>query len=86
MVGGDSIGRTPGREEYVTERRAPLLSVKRRSSVRVSAKRKEPVRRSRVRYTEEEALANIANAIREYLEVVVENASGMEFREIEVPV
>ena len=36
--------------------------------------------------TEEEALANIADAIREYLEVVVENASGMEFREIEVPV
>ena len=36
--------------------------------------------------TEEEALANIADAIREYLEVVVENASGMEIREIEVAV
>ncbi len=36
--------------------------------------------------TEEEALANIADAIREYLEVVVENASGMETREIEVAV
>ena len=30
--------------------------------------------------TEEEALANIADAIREYLEVVAENASGMEIR------
>ena len=30
--------------------------------------------------TEEEALANIADAIREYLEVVVENAFGMEIR------
>ena len=36
--------------------------------------------------TEEEALANIADAIREYLEVAAENASGMEIREIEVAV
>ncbi len=36
--------------------------------------------------TEEEALANIADAVREYLEVAVENASGMAIREIEVAV
>ena len=36
--------------------------------------------------TEEEALANIADAVREYLDVAVENASGMVIREIEVAV
>ena len=36
--------------------------------------------------TEEEALANMADAVREYLEVAVENASGMAIREIEVAV
>ena len=36
--------------------------------------------------TEEEALANIAEAIREYLEVAVENVTGMVVREIEVAV
>ncbi len=36
--------------------------------------------------TEEEALANITDAIREYLEVAVENATGMRIREIEVAV
>ena len=36
--------------------------------------------------TEEEALANIADAIREYLEVAVENVTGMVVREIEVAV
>lgn len=34
--------------------------------------------------TEEEALANIADAIREYLEVVNEEARGAEIREVEV--
>ncbi|MBI3797324.1 MAG: type II toxin-antitoxin system HicB family antitoxin [Deltaproteobacteria bacterium] len=34
--------------------------------------------------TEEEALANIADAIREYLEVVMEQLEGTEIREIEV--
>ena len=34
--------------------------------------------------TEEEALANIADAIREYLEVVMEQVEGAEIREIEV--
>ena len=36
--------------------------------------------------TEEEALANIADAVREYMEVAVENAVGMAIREIEVTV
>jgi len=36
--------------------------------------------------TEDEALANIADAVREYLEVAVENAAGMKIREIEVTV
>ena len=36
--------------------------------------------------TEEEALANIAEAVREYLEVAAENAAGMIVREIEVAV
>lgn len=36
--------------------------------------------------TEEEALANIADAVREYLDVAVENAAGMVIREIEVAV
>ncbi len=35
---------------------------------------------------EEEALANIADAVREYMEVAVENAAGMMIREIEVAV
>jgi predicted RNase H-like HicB family nuclease len=34
--------------------------------------------------TEEEALANIADAVREYLEVVMEQVEGAEIREIEV--
>ncbi len=34
--------------------------------------------------TEEEALENIAEAIREYLEVVMEQLEGAEIREIEV--
>ena len=34
--------------------------------------------------TEEEALANIADAIREYLQVVMEQVEGAEVREIEV--
>ena len=34
--------------------------------------------------TEEEALANIVEAVREYLDVAVENAAGMVIREIEV--
>jgi predicted RNase H-like HicB family nuclease len=34
--------------------------------------------------TEEEALANIAEAIREYLEVVMDQLEGAEVREIEV--
>ena len=36
--------------------------------------------------TEEEALANVAEAVREYLEVAAENAAGMKIREIEVAV
>ena len=36
--------------------------------------------------TEEEALANIVEAVREYLDVAVENAAGMVIREIEVAV
>ena len=36
--------------------------------------------------TEEEALVNIAEAVREYLEVAAENASGLKIREIEVAV
>ncbi len=34
--------------------------------------------------TEEEALANIADAIREYLAVIIEQLEGAEIREIEV--
>ena len=34
--------------------------------------------------TEEEALANTADAVREYMEVAVENAAGTVIREIEV--
>lgn len=34
--------------------------------------------------TEAEALANITEAIREYLEVVMEEARGAEIREVEV--
>jgi predicted RNase H-like HicB family nuclease len=34
--------------------------------------------------TEEEALANIADAIREYLEAEIEPAEGAEIREIDV--
>jgi predicted RNase H-like HicB family nuclease len=34
--------------------------------------------------TEEEALTNIADAIREYLEVVMDQLEGAEVREIEV--
>lgn len=34
--------------------------------------------------SEEEALANIAEAVREYLEVAAENAADMKIREIEV--
>ena len=36
--------------------------------------------------TQEEALANIADAVREYMEVAVENAAGVVIREIEVAV
>ena len=36
--------------------------------------------------TEEEALENIAVALRDYLEVAVENAAGTVLREIEVAV
>ena len=36
--------------------------------------------------TEEEALENIAAALREYLEVAVENAAGTMLREVEVAV
>ena len=36
--------------------------------------------------TEEEALANIADAVREYMKVAVENAAGVVIREIEVAV
>ncbi len=36
--------------------------------------------------TEEEALANIADAVREYMEVAVKNAAGMVIREIDVAV
>ncbi len=35
--------------------------------------------------TEQEALANIDDAIREYLEVVREIADGSEMREVEIP-
>ena len=34
--------------------------------------------------TEEEGLANIADAIREYLEVIMEQVTGAEIREVEV--
>jgi predicted RNase H-like HicB family nuclease len=36
--------------------------------------------------TEEEALSNIADAIREYLEVAFEQTGGAELREVEVAV
>jgi predicted RNase H-like HicB family nuclease len=36
--------------------------------------------------TEEEALANIADAIREYLDVPLESEEGAELREVEVAV
>jgi predicted RNase H-like HicB family nuclease len=36
--------------------------------------------------TEEEALTNIADAIREYLEVVMEQVQGDEVREVDVTV
>ena len=36
--------------------------------------------------TEEEALANIADAVREYMEVAFDNVAGMVIREIEVAV
>jgi predicted RNase H-like HicB family nuclease len=36
--------------------------------------------------TEQEALANIADAIREYLEVVAEQYQGADVREVEVEV
>ncbi len=36
--------------------------------------------------TEEEALANIAEAIREYLEAEIEPAEGAEIREVEVSI
>jgi predicted RNase H-like HicB family nuclease len=36
--------------------------------------------------TREEALANIADAVREYLEAEVEQPTGAEVREVEVPV
>jgi predicted RNase H-like HicB family nuclease len=36
--------------------------------------------------TREEALANIADAVREYLEAEVKEPEGAEIREIEVPV
>jgi predicted RNase H-like HicB family nuclease len=36
--------------------------------------------------TEEEALANITEAIQEYLAVVLEEVNGAEIREVEVPV
>jgi predicted RNase H-like HicB family nuclease len=35
--------------------------------------------------TEEEALENITDAIREYLDVVMEEIAGQDIREIEVP-
>ena len=44
-----------------------------------------PVVRPRGR-RKREALANIADAVREYMEVAVENAAGMVIREIEVAV
>jgi predicted RNase H-like HicB family nuclease len=34
--------------------------------------------------TEEEALANIADALQEYLEVIMEQVAGADIREIEV--
>jgi predicted RNase H-like HicB family nuclease len=36
--------------------------------------------------TREEALANIADAVREYLEAEVEQPAGAEVQEVEVPV
>lgn len=36
--------------------------------------------------TEEEALANIADALREYLDVALENATGVKIHEVEVVV
>lgn len=36
--------------------------------------------------TEEEALANIADALRDYLAVVMDEAKGVKLREVEVPI